>query len=164
MVRDGQLRERFSFIEKEDGELSWYKTISNTATRISRAKNFAVGCHLLAQRQQLSKWLADSSEVGVPHHAVLSRIIDDTNVWVEPEPDKNGANTVLDKQGAADPEGGTVSLDTKDTSKRCKLKTKVSSIMGFLQRICVRRERQGLTGLEFAQVHVPAQVLPKVGF
>lgn len=82
---------------------------------------------------------------------MLSRIIDDTNVWVEPEPDNHG-----DK---VDPED-----DTKEPSKRCKLKMKVTSVMGFLQRICVRRERQGLTGVEFVQVHVPAQVLPKVGF
>lgn len=76
-------RESFSFIEKPNGDLAWYKTKVKTYNRLSRAMNFVVGCHLSSQTEQISRWLSNDKKY--PTHVIMTRITDDTNVWVDPQ-------------------------------------------------------------------------------
>lgn len=145
-----QSRESFSFIEKPNGDLSWYKTSVKTGNRLSRAKGFVVGCHLRSQTQRISNWLSNNEQF--PSHAVVTRITDDTNVWVDPR-DSSAADS-----GDSDEDTGPAEGDNKRCRTR-KAKTKVSPVLGFIQRICSRFPEENL--VQSVQVHVPTQVLPK---
>lgn len=148
-----QVRERFSFMEGANGELSWYKTTSNTYGKIQKAKNYVVGCHLLAQERNLEAWLLGARGEDCPHHVIVNRIFDDTNVWVEPEHHQDSYKTSQVDNGDLESEGSQAAV------KRSKQKKKVSPLLGFLQKLCIRRRNQAVP--EFVQLHVPAQVLPK---
>lgn len=143
------MRNNFSVIGTADGHLAWYKTTSKAHSKISRAKNFVVGCHIMAQEKQLAKFLHGK---GSPCHVIISRIMDDTNVWVQPQ--RQGEECEDDD-------------DENDQETECEHKrkrpgksiTKVAPVLGFIQKICARRPG---SGPEFLQLHVPTQVLPKV--
>ena len=125
----------------------WYKSASKTSTPITRAKTFVASCHMCAQDYELPRWLGQKQ--GLPAHAIVTRIVDDTNVWVEPslrEDDNESDGEGDDREGVTKP-------------KQKKLKAKVAPIMGFIQRICARFP--GKDAPECVQVHVPSQVLPK---
>ena len=148
-------REAFSIVETPDGSLSWYKTLTNVSKRLSRAKSFVIGCHVLAQQKQLMQWLPGPSGDNYPAHMVLTRILDDTNIWVQPGREQEDS---VEKQDQDDVSSDSDANNRKPTH-RGKQKMKVSPVLGFVQRICARRP--GAAAPEFCQLHVPAQVLPK---
>ena len=154
------MRERFSFIEGANGELSWYKTTSNTYQKIQKAKNFVVGCHLLAQERNLESWLLGAGGQDYPCHVIVNRILDDTNVWIEPEHHHDRDKTSHVENGQSQSQNSDMESEGRQaTVKRSKQKKKVSPLLGFLQKLCIRRPNQAVP--EFVQLHVPAQVLPK---
>ena len=143
-------RESFSFIEKPNGDLAWYKTNVKTYNRLSRAMNFVVGCHVSSQTEQISRWLSNDKKY--PTHVIMTRITDDTNVWVDPQ-DSSAADSADSGEDNDAPEGEV------KRSRTWKAKTKVAPVLGFIQRICARFPGETLP--ECVQVHVPSQILPK---
>ena len=147
-----ELRDSFSFIETADGKLSWYKTCVKTSTRINKAKSFVLGCHLRAQLDSIPEWVKKCH--GVPSHAVVTRTVDDTNVWTMGE-------------GMDDPAGDTNSNgvgvagegEEKEKHPKGRRKAKVVPVMGLIQRICARFPAEKFP--QCVRVNVPYQVLPK---
>ena len=109
-------RESFSFIEKPNGDLAWYKTKVKTYNRLSRAMNFVVGCHLSSQTEQISRWLSNDKKY--PTHVIMTRITDDTNVWVDPQ-DSSAADSADSGEDNDAPEGKSngPNLEGKDQGR-----------------------------------------------
>ena len=75
-------------------------------------------------------------------HAILTRIADDTNLWLAPpQPD----NVIVEGLPAKKHQG--------------KSKQKCHQLMAFLQRLSIRSSASDT--LQTVQIHTPAQVLPK---
>ena len=136
---------------------------------MQRIKELGCTSHFLAQRRQLLAFLGKE----MPKHAAVVRVFDDTNVWLAP--DGRAANGDLGEAGAQQERarngnGNGNSENENDNGER-ELKSgsgkqgkrKVSTLMGLIQRVFIRRQgaEEGKAPLDLAQVHVPSQILPK---
>ena len=100
--------------------------------------NFVVGCHLSSQTEQISRWLSNDKKY--PTHVIMTRITDDTNVWVDPQ-DSSAADSADSGEDNDAPEGEV------KRSRTWKAKTKVAPVLGFIQRICARFPRGDIAGV-----------------
>ena len=97
-----------------------------------------------AQRSQLVQWLERRDGA----HAIVVKILDDTNVWVDPSLKKESP-TCAEQDDAGD--------------NRCvKKRSKVAPMLGMIQRVSVREK--GAQCAETIQLHAPSQILPKARF
>lgn len=105
-------------------------------------KNVAVLSHVSAQREQLLHLIEpqrdgiDGDGAGAPkfRHCVITRLADDTNIWVQASRNKD-----QDKQRG------------KVGNK------KVTSVLGLCERLSLRSD----SGIQTVHLIAPAQVLPK---
>ena len=134
-------REVYSAFENSEGSLDMYAAKCDGRKTIQRAKQFAIACHISAQREKLHEWLLRSS----PLHVVMCRTMDDTNVCVQLSQQANGVD---DEE---------LPEFTEQTSKKGKMK--VAPLLGMIQKLVVRRDKQIVA--ETVQLHTPSQILPK---
>ena len=161
-----QLRLDMGFFEEEDGNAACFQLLRQAERNLEAIKERGVVSHFIAQRKALLSWLVART----PRHAVIVRIFDDTNVWVHPQKHVSGdGGDEHEKehdeatQAAQDASEAVPGSKEKLTVGRAG-KRKVSPLLGMIQRIFLRlppslsAERQRI---DMAQIHVPAQVLPK---
>ena len=101
--------------------------------QVQRMKEVATLSHVAAQRDKLLALLEATTS---PSHCVVTRLSDDTNVWIQ-----GSRNQKQDK--VAGRSGGK----------------KVSAALGLCERLSLR----SAAGLVTVRLHSPAQILPKAG-
>ena len=162
------------FFEEENGSASCFQLLRRAQHSLQNIKERGVVSHFQAQRRELISWLSDrSNRSRGPRHAVIIRIYDDTNVWVHPQKRRCGLAPGEGEQEEGAGEGevedaveaeaaGPASAQQQSAVGRAG-KRKVCPLLGLVQRIFVRLPAvEGEPArMDVAQVHVPAQVLPK---
>ena len=148
-------RQDFGHFEAENGQTLGYQSTHRGDSQLQRIKERAVVSHFLAQRKALLDWLSRPSL----RHAVVVRIYDDTNVWIAPQKRTQQAET--DDHAGGDAAGDDAGAKKRNVGRLGK--RKVTPLMGMIQRVFMRSPGDdGLSDrLEYAQIHAPAQLLPK---
>lgn len=121
---------------------------------MKRAKGLGIAAYVWAQRNQLQKWLESTQ----PLHAIVTRTIDDTNVWLSADLDTDRGTEAIedndkDKDNVAAGESNAFRMG------RTTGRMRVGPLLGYIQRICIRCK--GRMEKQTVQVHTPSQVLPK---
>ena len=118
-------------------------------SNLQRIKARGVVSHFLAQRRALCHWICSQK----PLHAVVVRVYDDTNIWIAP----CQAHSLTELDGDDEPGPQHDQHAQASTAVGRLGKRKVTPLMGLVQRIFLTSS----DGRSVAQVHTPAQVLPK---
>ena len=150
-------RQDFGHFEAENGQTLGFQSIHRGDSQLQRIKERGVVSHFLAQRSALLDWLSRPSL----RHAVVVRIYDDTNVWTVPQKRTQEAEPEMDDHAGGHAAGA--GADNRKSSVGRLGKRKVSPLMGMIQRVFVRSQADGCLHdrLQYAQIHAPAQILPK---
>ena len=105
------LRQDYGHFQGADGSTGVFQCYRRGEANLQRIQQQGVISHFFAQRRALVAWLGGGSDdrATLAHHAVVTRIYDDTNVWIAPQ------KRVAAEEGAADQAsaGGLGAADPK---------------------------------------------------
>ena len=151
-----QRSEFYHFVDDAGNDAGYAKQVRKDS-QLARFKRHGVVSHLLAQKQGILEFFKRAKVA----HCVITRMFDDTNVWVSPQV---GRGLQLPPDGTEEPESASEEDSPPGFSNVGRLgRKRVAQLLGLLQTVSVRRTDK-LTaedGLETARVMVPSQVLPK---